>query len=661
MDLTISHSSHALVAGLALTFTAHAADITFITDITAKDGKPSVNQVVTRIPQTAFAVSTGTPPFVLTASLAKDSPVPVSISFGISAAGLNNSQHECDGLVATSQVCQLYINPLASKPGEYAVTQYITYGISPNTTQSFPVIKLKKVRASPYKSARLWPTRTPIRHLVVIFDENNSFDRYFGTYPYATNQDGILFQAKPGTPIPENYLQGFAADGSPVFKDALVRDNPNQVKPFRLGHDDYICTNDHEYRPELDAVGWPYLTMDRFVQNATQSSTAKNPATGRYWNEFCANPLNTLNPKALPGGQVMGYFDGNSVTALWNYAQNFAISDGFHQTTYGPSTLGHLALVAATTGPVYTNPLVNTLDYFVIKGYLINDMWALYDDCSFSAGLEDLLDSGAIQTNNIGDLLTHARVPWGWFSAGFTPTGYSSRGFVECNAARTDRYGVTSPDYSSSNEPFQFFVSTSNPGHLPPMATRLIGSQDQANHQYDLSAFDKALMAGKLPAVTFLKPPISESGHGNFSNPIDEQRWLTTTINKIQRYPDWKRTAIVITYDDSDGDYDHIPPPTRPGPGPHGYGVRLPFLVVSPWSKVNYIDHERLDHGSLIRFIRYNWGIAETLGPNAADQYSGSMLGLFDFTAEKRRHPNPRLFLNTNGIAVKGGAAVGAQ
>lgn len=633
---------------------------TYTTEITQEGGASPVNTVITRQTADFSAITTQTPPFAAyAASIGLESSAPLSISFGVTPVGLELRQYGCGLIAVPAWSCQLYVNPLTSKPGTYALTEYIDYGVK-TTVQPLGTLVVGKAPAKPYRPAAALRTRTPIRHLVVIFDENNTFDRYFGTYPYATNQDGTPFQAKPGTPIPENYLQSIGTDGVPVFKDSLARDNPNVVKPFRLGPDDYICTNDHEYQPELDAVGWPALTMDQFVAHATKSSTRQIPGTQQYYNQDCANPPGPLNPSPLPGGQVMGYFDGNSATALWNYAQNFAMSDHFHQLTYGPSTLGHLAVIAATTGPVYANPLVRALPQFVQDGYLVNDMWALYDDCSFTAVSSDTLnsdadrlDTGAIQAKNIGDLLTHARVPWGWFSAGFRPSGQNSRNLVECNAIHADRYGVASQDYSSGTEPFQFFASTSNPGHLPPSSPRMIGSQDAANHQYDIDDFDRALKLGKLPAVSFLKPRLSQSGHGDFSNPIDEQHWLVETINKIQKLPSWKNTAVFIAYDDSDGDYDHVPPPARPGPGPIGYGVRLPFLVVSPWSKVNHIDATPIDHGSVIGFIRYNWSISETLGPEAADQYSGSLLGLFDFSAGKRRHPNPRLYLEADGSAAK--------
>ena len=142
-------------------------------------------------------------------------------------------------------------------------------------------------------------TSTPIKHLVVLFDENESFDHYFGTYPYAANTDGTTFTAKPGTPSVNGLYTKITKSG-PV--GPLLTSNPNEYDPQRLTNSEALTSDqNHGYTPEEKAVDGG--KMDLFVQN-TQSAT---PAAG------CA-------PEYCPPGIVMDYFDGNTVTALWNYA-----------------------------------------------------------------------------------------------------------------------------------------------------------------------------------------------------------------------------------------------------------------------------------------------------------------------------------------------------
>ena len=107
---------------------------------------------------------------------------------------------------------------------------------------------------------------------------------------------------------------------------------------------------------------------------------------------------------------------------------------------------------------------------------------------------------------------------------------------------------------------FQYYPSTANPHHLPPASVSSIGKTDQANHQYDLTDFWKAAQSGNLPAVSFLKAPSYQDGHANSSDPLDEQYFLVYTINALQSLAEWKDMAIIVTYDDSDGWYDHAVP-----------------------------------------------------------------------------------------------------
>ena len=168
-------------------------------------------------------------------------------------------------------------------------------------------------------------TATPIQHLVVIFQENVSFDHYFGTYPEASNTDGSPFAAVPGTP---------AVNG---LSTALLAHNPNLAPPKRLDSSPtglagdpgglITCDQDHNYSDEQQS--FDNGAMDQFVQSVGTDGGTHNPGGGTTSGGALCDPK-----------IVMDYYDGNSVTALWNYAQRFAMSDNSFGTTFGPSAPG---------------------------------------------------------------------------------------------------------------------------------------------------------------------------------------------------------------------------------------------------------------------------------------------------------------------------------
>ena len=478
-------------------------------------------------------------------------------------------------------------------------------------------------------------TKTPIEHVVVIFQENVSFDHYFATYPNAKNPDGEpRFIARKGTPT----VNG--------LNEAMLNHNPNLANPVRLGRNEALtCDQDHNYQHEQRAFNGGL--MDKFVENTSRDS--------------CAAPLVSKD------NLVMGYYDGNTVTAIWNYAQHFAMSDNSFNTTFGPSTPGALNLVSGQTwGAISTDPQNDT--YGAVStdangvGTVINDPDPTFDDCSTTAHpTVSMIDSN----KNVGDLLNAKGISWGFFEGGFRPTSWDADGKATCGAKSANIGGVMVRNYIPHHQPFQYYKSTSNPHHLPPSSVAMIGQQDQANHQYDLSDFWAAVDAGKLPAVSFLKAPAYQDGHAAYSDPLDEQTFIVQTINRLQKTKAWKHTAVIIAYDDSDGWYDHVVPPivkqsSDPmhdglmdgscgvvADGEHqdrcGYGPRLPLLVISPWAKQNYVDHNVTDQASILRFVEDNWNLGR-ISNDSFDQLAGSLEGMFDFN--QRDTDDRRLFLD---------------
>lgn len=460
-------------------------------------------------------------------------------------------------------------------------------------------------------------TTTPIKHVVVIFQENVSFDHYFATYPNATNAAGEpAFHASANTPSVNGLNAG------------LLTNNPNSANPQRLDRSQaLICDQDHGYTDEQKA--YDNGLADKFVQFSSGGS-CKDKTT------------------------VMNYYDGNTVTAMWNYAQNYAMSDNSFSTTFGPSSPGAINLISGQThGATSTSSAAQ-----IVNGTLIGDSDPTYDDCSTTNG-----NTAVMSGKNVGDLLNAKNVTWGWFQGGFTPSA-TVNGKAVCGTTHTNIGGVSVTDYSQHHEPFQYYQSTANPHHLAPSSPSMIGKTDQANHQYDLSSFWTSVNNKNMPAVSFLKAPAYQDGHAGYSDPLDEQTFLTNTINTLQKSSEWSSTAVVIAYDDSDGWYDHVLAPivsqsntsadalagtglcgtaqTGAYEARCGYGPRQPLLVISPFAKKNFVDHTTTDQTSILRFIEDNWGLGQ-IGDQSFDSRAGSLNNMLNF---KQSDNNTHLYLD---------------
>ncbi len=500
-----------------------------------------------------------------------------------------------------------------------------------------------------------WGASTPIEHVVVIFQENVSFDHYFATYPIAKNTDGTAFTAAKGTPS-VNGLTGSLIDSN-------GENNPNWNgafgAPFRLSFAQAAtCDQDHDYEAEQQA--FDNGLMDMFPQFVNLDCTP--------------SALDAGHPKDI----VMGYYDGNTVTGIWNYAQHFAMNDNSYGTTFGPSAPGAVNLVSGYTGlAVQDAPTGDVTD-----GALTNDAQPVNDVCTSR-------DSAHLTGKNIGNLLNTANLSWGWFEGGFDLTITNPNMTTGCKRSHTSLTSAFSAkvDYIPHHEPFQFYSSTSNQAHTRPTKGVTIGASDPsgANHQYDSHDFFDALSAGSMPNVVFLKAPGYQDGHAGYSSPRDEQIWLADTINQIEESKFWDTTAVLIMYDDSDGWYDHQMGPiimhsqqtasamlqnqgdalTGPGlcgsssnglqaQGRCGYGPRLPFLVVSPWAKTNFVDHTVTDQSSAIAFIEKNFGLtgpivaATSSDAGSYEQYAGPLDNMFDFTQSKGEVNRHKVFIDPN-------------
>jgi phospholipase C len=551
-------------------------------------------------------------------------------------------------------------------------------------------------------------TATPIKHLVVIFQENISFDHYFGTYPTAQNNAGETpFHARPNTPKTNNLVTPLDPNNhfAPVSGIDLLNNNPNgpggsgaaqngsaASNPFRLAPSQALTADQgHNESPEESA--YDNGKMDLFPKFV---GTSGPPPAG-------------IGSKAL----VMAYFDGNTVTAIWNYAQHFALNDNNYTSQFGPSTPGALNLISGQTNGFDAtlnvldgsgNLLHGTHEAFGDAAHTpsniteIGDGDPLLDVCSNST-----IDQVTMHGNNIGDLLNAKNITWGSFMGGFDLTIVNPNGTTGCaretNPAAPGTPAFTSVDYIPHHAWFQYYASTRNSTHARPSSVAAIGhsfiphtnTPEPANHNYDINDFFAALKADNLPAVSFLKAPAFQDGHAGYSDPLDEQNFLVHVINTLQKSREWSETAVIIVYYDSDGWYDHqMPPVVNPSSNPSvdtlngtgvcnhgvqqgrvtpatplngsfgqpawgrcGYGTRLPLLVISPFARRNFVDHTLTDQSSVLRFIEDNWLNGQRIQPGGSfDTIAGPLNNMFDFD---RRDEEPRkLFLDeATGAVVK--------
>lgn len=501
----------------------------------------------------------------------------------------------------------------------------------------------------------LTPTATPIKHVVVIYGENVSFDHYFATYPNATNPAGEpAFTAAAGTPT----VAGLSG--------ALLTSNPNSTNaangagasnPFRLDRTQ-AATADQNHAYTAEEQAYDNGLMDLFPKYTGRGSSGGAGAFGTT-------------------GQVMGYYDGNTVTALWNYAQNYAMSDNAYTDTYGPSTPGALEVVAGQTNGMQIVKSSRS-SYYTADGQggltMINDVDPGFDTCSSTA------DQAMMLGKNIGDLLNAKSVTWGGFMGGFNLATKNSNGTTGCaRSTMSTVVNAATADYIPHHNWFQYYQSTSNPTHARPTSMAAVGytkvpnttTVDPANHQYDSDDFFAAVSAGNFPSVSFLKAPAYQDGHAGYSDPLDEQAFVTKVVNFLEQQPDWKNTAVIVAWDDSDGWYDHqyVTPTSasfssvdqlngngicgtgaapaglngQPVNGRCGPGTRIPFVVISPYAKQNYVDHTQISQASVVRFIEDNWLSGQRIGGGSFDATAGSIMNMFDFSSAPRTTP---LFLD---------------
>lgn len=416
-----------------------------------------------------------------------------------------------------------------------------------------------------------------IDHVVVLFQENWSFDGLFGKFPGANglaNASNALPQSDKSGHVYAVLPPSIGPDGKPDPR--IPKDLPNA--PFDLAK--YVAPSEKAGNP-----------IHLFYQNQHQIDGGKN-------DRFVA--------WTQAGGLVMSYYDASDFP-LGRLAKQYTVADNFFMGAFGGSFLNHFWLVCACTPEWKDAPasIRATLDDkgMLVKdgavtpdGYVVNTSYTV--NAPHPAKIKDparLVPSQTLPT--IGERLTQKGLSWAWYSGGW-------------NDALA---GHPHPVFQYHHQPFAYFAAYAD------------GTDAKAKHLLDEEEFWKAVKEGTLPAVAFVKPigPLNE--HPGYADLISGQEHIAQMVAAIQASPQWKSTAIIVTYDENGGRWDHVAPPVVDRWGP---GTRVPAVIISPYAKRGYVDHTQYDTTSILKFIERRWGLAP-LGTR--DAAVNDLTGAFDF------------------------------
>jgi acid phosphatase len=429
------------------------------------------------------------------------------------------------------------------------------------------------------------PETVPIDHLIVIFLENRPFDHLYGLFPGAngllspgaeiaqTNADGVPYATLP--PIVNSWAN------PPAVDTRFPPDLPN--KPFLI--EDYVPLGDIDPSP-----------THRFYQHQLQVNGGR---MDRYvvWSDT--------------GGLPLGHFDTEQLP-LFPYAREHTLCDNYFTGAWGGSMLNHIWLIAAMTplwpgapADLIAQPIVDSGGALIglqrdgnvtPDGYCVNDVQPFYAPFQAGTSVEERMPPQLAPT--IGDRLSDAGVSWAWYAGGWDDAVA----------------GKPAPTFQFHHQPFSYF---SRYGEGMP------GRQ----HLQDETRFLSSITDETLSAVSFIKPLGLFDEHAGYSAVESAESHAVELIEAVKASPYWERSAIVVTYDDFGGWYDHVAPPPIDRWGPGG---RVPAIIVSPWARKGYVDSTPYDHTSILKFIEWRWSLAPLATRDAS---AWSLLPAFDFGA----------------------------
>jgi phospholipase C len=303
-------------------------------------------------------------------------------------------------------------------------------------------------------------------------------------------------------------------------------------------------------------------------------------------------------------------FRPDQIPAYWAYAERFVLADRFFSSTYGPTGVEHLFTIAATTDRFVDHERDNPSGQYgpnnIPREYCEDpDEWAW----SFPP-MDAQETRAALHLENTRPLGLRERVwihRWPCTDVPVLPD-------------RLERAGVSWRYYLGENgyvRPFRMVHHI----RYGPLWKKIVPDE----------AFLSDLHAGRLPAVSWLIPDVAYSEHPAAGSMCEGENWTVNILNELMRSPEWASTAVVITWDDFGGFYDHVPPPHV---DLYGFGPRVPMLLISPWAREGHIAHQTLEFSSVLKMIETIWELDPL---TERDRRASDMLDLFDFEARPQR------------------------
>lgn len=446
-----------------------------------------------------------------------------------------------------------------------------------------------------------------INHLIVIFQENWSFDGQYGYFPGAngianagTTVNQVDKEGRPYTTLPP------VIDNTrhpPAIDPRVPANLP--VKPFDLA----------PYVPPDQKTGVPVHLF----------YTQQDQINGGKMDKFVAY--------STTGGLVMSYYDATQLP-IGKLALEYTLADHFFQAAFGGSFLNHIWLICACT-PTWRNAPSNLISTFDANGNVVNDNAVTPDgyvvNTSFSinqphpASITDPSQLVPSQTTpTIGDRLSEKNISWAWYAQGWN----------DALSGRPD------PTFAFHHQPFVYFANYAD------------GTAAKATHLKDEQDFLSALANNTLPSVSFIILLDSDSEHPGLGSVLQGQEHVVRLVNAVKSSRYWTDSAILITYDENGGRWDHVAPPVVDRWGP---GTRVPAVIVSPYAKKRFIDPTLYDTTSILKFIETRWNLA-ALGTR--DAAANDLTNAFDFSQEPPSGAGSRVHRGAPSTVWVSGAAL---
>ena len=407
-----------------------------------------------------------------------------------------------------------------------------------------------------------------IETIVVLFEENHSFDNLFGLFPGADNLEKASLTAR--TQID---LAGMPYSTLPMLPDSrFVPVLPN--RPWQV---ETSLTSGERVR----AVGANAGSLThRFYEEQIQINNG-------LMNKFVAI--------SAAKGLVMSTYD-MAGTEIWRYAQNYVLNDNFFHGAFGGSFLNHAWLVCAcafVTDANLDTAAITVLDAGTgvpVNGGDVSTDGKNWINTSFSVYLHPRGAAGGrlVQPQtlpHIGDRLDAKGISWKWYGEGYAEAE---------KATRSGEYGKVAPLFQWHHQPFAYFKN------MAP------GSSAQKEHLQDRADLIKDIEADTLPHVVLYKPIGRTNMHPSYTNIEEGDRDLKDIVERLRASPAYAHMLILITFDENGGFWDHAAPPKRDQWGP---GTRIPLVMISPLGKAGVVDHTQYDTTSLLKTIEVRWDL----------------------------------------------------